>query len=130
MGRTREPKTLSPFRKHPIGVLLLIIIGTALTDLHNFQESKGETFNILGIFAILILMNIGIFRLLGLHLALKRTKNVKYWTFAHKCKLTLYLIVTLMMFAPHNIIGGLLYFSFFISLIISFSIVFGVGIEI
>jgi hypothetical protein len=54
---------------------------------------------------------------MGLHLALKRTKKVKYWTFAQKCKLTLYLFVTLMMFAPHNIIGGLLYLSFFIGFI-------------
>ena len=117
MGRTRESKILSVFRKHPIGVLFLIITGAAIADLQNFQGAKGEIFNTLGIFALLILMNIGFFRLLGLHLALKRTKKVKYWTFAQKCKLTLYLFVTLMMFAPHNIIGGLLYFSFFIGLI-------------
>jgi hypothetical protein len=117
MGRTRVNKILSVFRKHPISVLLFIIIGTAIADLQNFQGLKGDIFNILGIFALLILMNIGIFRLLGLHLALKRTKKVKYWTFAQKCKLTLYLFVTLMMFAPHNIIGGLLYLSFFIGLI-------------
>jgi hypothetical protein len=117
MGRTRESKILSVIRKYPIGVLFLIIIGTAVADLQNLQEPKGETINILGIFALLILMNIGFFRLLGLHFALKRTNKVKFWTFAQKCKLILYLFVTLMMFAPHNIIGGLLYLSFFIGLI-------------
>lgn len=84
MGRTRESKILSFFRKHPVGVLFLIIIGIAIANLQNFQGPKGEIFNILGIFALLIVMNIGLFRLMGLHLALKRTKKVKYWTFAQK----------------------------------------------
>jgi hypothetical protein len=117
MGRTRESKILSVFRKHSIGFLSLIIIGTAIPDFQNPQEPKGTIFNTIGIFALLILMNIGFFRLLGLHLVLKQTKKVKYCTFAQKGKLTLYLFVTLMMFAPHNIIGGLLYLFFFIGLI-------------
>jgi hypothetical protein len=117
MDRTRAAKILSAIRKHPIGVLLLIIIGTAIADLQNSQEPNGQIFNSVGIFALLILMNIGFFKLIGLHLALKRTKKVIYWTFVQKCKLSLYIFVTLMMFAPHNIIGGLLYLSFFIGLI-------------
>lgn len=54
MGRPRESKILSVFRKHPIGVWFLIILGTAIADLQNFREPKGEIFNIDGI-AILIL---------------------------------------------------------------------------
>jgi hypothetical protein len=118
MGRRRKVKTLSAFEKHPIGatLILLITIGVSLADQYNIQEPKSEAFNMIGIFLILIVMNIGFFSILGLHRAFERTKKVKYWTFGQKCKFTLYLFVTLMMFAPHNIIGGLLYLSFFIGL--------------
>jgi hypothetical protein len=117
MGRRRRAKSLSTFEKHPISapLVLLILIGVTLVDQYNIELNQtGDT---IGLYVLLIAVNIGIFRLLGLHLAYRRTRKLKYWTFGQKCKMTLYLFGTLMMFAPQNIIGGLLYISFFIGLI-------------
>ncbi|MCM3669011.1 restriction endonuclease [Mesobacillus maritimus] len=119
MSRRRKAKTLIAFKQHPIGtpLLLLLTVGVALADQNKTELYKNGLFNILGIFALLITVNIFIFRQFGLHRAFNRTKKIRYWTFQQKCKWTLYLFVTIMMFAPHNIIGGLLYLSFFICLI-------------
>jgi hypothetical protein len=117
MGRRRKAKSsLTTFEKHPIGtpLVLLILIEVTLVDQYNIE--LNQTGNIIGIYALLLAVNIGIFRLFELHHAYRRTKKLRYWTFGQKCKLTLYLFGTLMMFAPHNFIGGLLYISFFIGL--------------
>jgi HJR/Mrr/RecB family endonuclease len=116
MGRRRKAKTLSAFEKHPIGtpLMILIILGVSLADQFTLEQPK---FNTQELIATLVIMNICIFMLLGIHRAWKRTKKIKYWTFGQKCKFTLYLFVTLMMLAPNNIFGGLLYLSFFIGLI-------------
>jgi hypothetical protein len=116
MGRTRKTKLLSAFEKHPVGapLVLLITLGVVLADQYNYEQ---PTFSPTEIIALLIIMNILLFMLLGLNRALKRTKKVKYWTFGQKCKLTLYLFITLTMITPNNIIGGLIFLSFFFGLI-------------
>jgi hypothetical protein len=116
VGRRRKAKLLSAFEKHPVGtpLVLLITLGVVLADQYNYEQ---PTFSPIEIIALLFIMNILLFMLLGLHHALKRTMKVKYWTFGQKCKFTLYLFITLTMFTPNNIIGGLIFLSFFFVLI-------------
>ncbi|WP_157951030.1 restriction endonuclease [Peribacillus acanthi] len=118
MGRRRIGRNSSSSDKFPVGPALVILIffGVSLAGQFKIELPKSEIGNLLGLFVLIVIVNISIFRLFGLQRAFNRTAKLKYWTFGQKCKLTLYLFISLMMFAPSNIIGGLLYISFFLGL--------------
>lgn len=119
MKRRRRKNLEKEIKKHPViySLIILITLGVSVADKYNLILPENDFIFSLVFFIFTSCINIGIFRLMGLHHAYKQTKKIQYWKSGQKVKLTLYLFFSIMMFAPDNFVGGLIYLVFFFGLL-------------
>jgi hypothetical protein len=109
----RKNKHISSI-SHPLWITIVFLL--FISSFLGQDTSLSDAGTIALLYGVSIVLNIGLWRLLKLHLAYRRTKKIQYWTLWQKSKFVIYIFFTLMMFAQ-GVVGGILYLVFFLGLV-------------
>lgn len=114
MGRKKQQRKHQGTNQSFITTTVLPILFLFIFGLSIANETDQDFLTM----AILVSINIGIFRLLGLHKAFRRTRHVQYWKLKQKVFFVLYLFLTTIMFGSIFTYGEMyISLAFFVGLL-------------